>query len=630
MRAGRWLLRRTYSSGALPVLPSRVAAALDERADANRVLLAKMLQLLRKRVVDSDPSVSQLAYPPEPESSSITLDAASLTRGTVSDVVQRLCTDPDARLHPTALKLALDSAASAAGQDRTVVDLTDRTMVSIVGDLHGCALSLRHVMGIVGAPSESSAIVFNGDFVDRGANGVEVLASLALLKACHPRDVVLLRGNHEDELLATAYGFKDELTSKYPGQAAELWDAAVRLFAALPLGATAPEAFIVHGGLPSEKFEIATLARLGVAERRLPSVLRAAAAPEGPSAHAAAEQLALMQGVLWSDPAHGRDHVGVKSNDSRGGTGCLFAEDVSRAFLQREGLRFLIRSHQVVEEGYERTVLDEPTTTKPSSELTKSLELLTVFSAAAYPNGEGANKGAVLRLRAAPVHGAVSGAGARAATLEPVTFQLHGASRQDRDADARRSLGALIRSHRGRLRERFGAHVREKQTRIGVDAWASVMRSELKLQVDWEALQPALAPTIKRGGSTGLVDTGLVDFERFLASPLVAGEAEGPRGKPASGGAAQAGEIERLYKSLESLRAVVEMLDTDKNGKVDRDEFLEGFQQLNEGLPDAEKLSSEQGWRDVANALFDTVDTDGSGTISLAELTEAFRMTVMR
>ena len=618
------LLRRTYSSGALPVLPSRVAAALDERADANRVLLAKMLQLLRKRVVDSDPSVSQLAYPPEPESLSITLDAASLTRGTVSDVVQRLCTDPDARLHPTALKLALDSAASAAGQDRTVVDLTDRTMVSIVGDLHGCALSLRHVMGIVGAPSESSAIVFNGDFVDRGANGVEVLASLALLKACHPRDVVLLRGNHEDELLATAYGFKDELTSKYPGQAAELWDAAVRLFAALPLGATAPEAFIVHGGLPSEKFEIATLARLGVAERRLPSVLRAA--PEGPSAHAAAEQLALMQGVLWSDPAHGRDHVGVKSNDSRGGTGCLFAEDVSRAFLQREGLRFLIRSHQVVEEGYERTVLDEPTTTKPSSALTKSLELLTVFSAAAYPNGEGANKGAVLRL-----HSAVSGAaGARAATLEPVTFQLHGASRPDRDADARRSLGALIRSHRGRLRERFGAHVHEKQTRIGVDAWASVMRSELKLHVDWEALQPALAPTIKRGGSIGLVDTGLVDFERFLASPLVAGEAEGPRGKPASGGAAQAGEIERLYKSLESLRAVVEMLDTDKNGKVDRDEFLEGFQQLNEGLPDAEKLSSEQGWRDVANALFDTVDTDGSGTISLAELTEAFRMTVMR
>ena len=615
------LMRRTYSSGALP---SRVLAALDERADANRVLLAKRLQLLRKRVIDCDPSVNQVALPPEPESSSITLDAASLTRGTVSDVVQRLCTDPDARLHPTALKLALDSAASAAEQDRTVVTLTDRTMVSIVGDLHGCAPSLRHVMDIVGAPSESSAIVFNGDFVDRGANGVEVLASLALLKACHPRDVVLLRGNHEDELLATAYGFKDELTSKYPGQAAELWDAAVRLFAALPLGATAPEAFIVHGGLPSEKFEIATLARLGVAERRLPSVLHAAAAPEGPSAHAAAEQLALMQGVLWSDPAHGRDHGGVKSNDSRGGTGCLFAEDVSRAFLQREGLRFLIRSHQVVEEGYERTVLDEPTTTKPSS------ELLTVFSAAAYPNGEGANKGAVLRLRAAPVYSAVSGAGARAATLEPVTFQLRGASKQDRDADARRSLGALIRSHRGRLRERFGAHVLEKQTRIGVGAWASVMRSELKLQVDWEALQPALAPTIKRGGSTGLVDTGLVDFERFLTSPLVAGEAEGPRGKPASGGAAQAGEIERLYKSLESLRAVVEMLDSDKNGKVDRDEFLKGFQQLNEGLPDAEKLSSEQGWRDVANALFDTVDTDGSGTISLAELTEAFRMTVMR
>ena len=50
-------------------------------------------------------------------------------------------------------------------------------------------------------------MIFNGDFVDRGESSVEVLSSLLLLRHVDPRNVVLLRGNHEDELLSTAYGF---------------------------------------------------------------------------------------------------------------------------------------------------------------------------------------------------------------------------------------------------------------------------------------------------------------------------------------------------------------------------------------------------------------------------------------
>ena len=66
-------------------------------------------------------------------------------------------------------------------------------LVGSDGDLVLQALTL------CGAPSPTNILVFNGDFVDRGHNGIEVLASLALLKLADPRSVLLLRGNHEDE-----------------------------------------------------------------------------------------------------------------------------------------------------------------------------------------------------------------------------------------------------------------------------------------------------------------------------------------------------------------------------------------------------------------------------------------------
>ena len=629
-RAVRGRSPRSYAAATAvttaAAFPARLRSALDERADAQRVQLARLLEALQRAAgVGDDANLSE-AIAATPDDDLLSIDVASLTHGAITDAVHRLCTDSSARLHPSSLQQVLNAAAAVAEQESSVVDLSSRACVSVVGDLHGCASSLHRVLQLTGPPSPAAAIVFNGDFVDRGESGVEVLAAVALLKACHPEDVVLLRGNHEDELLATAYGFRDELTRKYPEHAAELWAAAVGLFASLPLAATAPEAFIVHGGLPSDQFEIADLAALSAADRAVPSVLPAGGGGE--------ERRQLMAGVLWSDPAHGRGHVGVTSNEARGGTGVIFAEDVTRDFLRRHSMRLLIRSHQCVEEGVERT------------DLGGDAEMYTVFSAALYPNGEGANKGAVLKLRRTE--------GAASATVEPITFggSVTATAGREAEADVRRSLGVLIRSHRGRLKERFAAAAaaqaasaqhatgraaaaasRLAASRISVGDWAEVMRDELKLHVDWEALQPALAPTVKRGGATGLVDTGLLDFERFLSSRLVAGDDAGKetaagdtstaRVARPSGGAA-ASEVDRVYRSLDSLHAVVQMLDTDRNGVIDREEFREGFRLLNEQLAEGEKLAGDP------DALFDAMDTDGSGEVSMAELTEAFRLTVVR
>ncbi|CAN0374577.1 unnamed protein product, partial [Discosporangium mesarthrocarpum] len=43
-----------------------------------------------------------------------------------------------------------------------------------VGDLHGQLGDLKHLIEINGLPSPTNKYIFNGDFVDRGPNGVEV------------------------------------------------------------------------------------------------------------------------------------------------------------------------------------------------------------------------------------------------------------------------------------------------------------------------------------------------------------------------------------------------------------------------------------------------------------------------
>ena len=45
-----------------------------------------------------------------------------------------------------------------------------------VGDIHGQLADLVHLMNHNGMPSKTNKYIFNGDFVDRGFQGVEVRA----------------------------------------------------------------------------------------------------------------------------------------------------------------------------------------------------------------------------------------------------------------------------------------------------------------------------------------------------------------------------------------------------------------------------------------------------------------------
>ena len=65
-------------------------------------------------------------------------------------------------------------------------------------------------------PSAHNGFIFNGDFVDRGPCGVEVMLTLlALFIGAPPGAVSLNRGNHEEASICGVYGFESECRAKY-------------------------------------------------------------------------------------------------------------------------------------------------------------------------------------------------------------------------------------------------------------------------------------------------------------------------------------------------------------------------------------------------------------------------------
>lgn len=81
----------------------------------------------------------------------------------------------------------------------THIQIPAGTRLNVVGDLHGQLSDLLHIIDESGLPDKTNRFIFNGDFVDRGEKGLEIVVILfALLVAEGPEVVCLNRGNHED------------------------------------------------------------------------------------------------------------------------------------------------------------------------------------------------------------------------------------------------------------------------------------------------------------------------------------------------------------------------------------------------------------------------------------------------
>ena len=99
------------------------------------------------------------------------------------------------------------------------VDSGNHQKLIVVGDLHGQINDLLWILHIHGLPNPAGAqYLFNGDFVDRGEYGMEVLTLLCTMKCLWPNSVHLNRGNHETLNANIAYGFAPECIHKYSNE----------------------------------------------------------------------------------------------------------------------------------------------------------------------------------------------------------------------------------------------------------------------------------------------------------------------------------------------------------------------------------------------------------------------------
>ncbi|XP_007500885.2 serine/threonine-protein phosphatase with EF-hands 1 isoform X2 [Monodelphis domestica] len=125
--------------------------------------------------------------------------------------------------------------------------------LTICGDIHGKLDDLFLIFYKNGLPSGNNRYVFNGDFVDRGKNSMEVLMVLFALFLVFPNDVYLNRGNHEDFLMNLRYGFTKEITSKYKKHSAKILHYLEEVYTWLPIGTLIDKkVLVVHGGIADD------------------------------------------------------------------------------------------------------------------------------------------------------------------------------------------------------------------------------------------------------------------------------------------------------------------------------------------------------------------------------------------
>ncbi|KAF8552664.1 Metallo-dependent phosphatase [Imleria badia] len=249
--------------------------------------------------------------------------------------------------------------------------------VTICGDVHGQYYDLMKLFEIGGSFSESSYL-FLGDYVDRGNFGIECLLYLYALKIQRPKDITLLRGNHECRHLTEYFTFKRECLHKY-SQA--VYDACLESFNALPVAALVDGRFFcVHGGLSPELITLDDLRRLDRFQE------------PGSSG--------LLCDLLWSDPvvnfgyeqessAHGPALAPGTTFEHNATRGCsyFYTYEAACKFLERNGLLGIVRGHEAQDAGY---MMYRKTPTK------KFPSVITVFSAPNYLDVYH-NRGAVIK-----------------------------------------------------------------------------------------------------------------------------------------------------------------------------------------------------------------------------------------
>ncbi|KAK5643890.1 hypothetical protein RI129_007735 [Pyrocoelia pectoralis] len=400
--------------------------------------------------------------------------------------------------------------------------------VTICGDLHGKLDDLLVVFHKNGLPSPENPYVFNGDFVDRGKKGLEVLLLLLACMLVFPGGVFLNRGNHEDHIMNSRYGFVREVQAKYKHNSEKLLKLIEGVYRWLPLGTIVNnKVLIVHGGI-SDTTDLDLIKSLD--RGKYVSLLRP---PITDSTAPGAEIIDKVEwkqvfDILWSDPQPGD---GCIPNGLRG-AGTYFGPDITKRFLKRNKMLYLIRSHECKPEGYE---------------INHNNKVITVFSASNYYE-LGSNKGAYLKLVGPQLDTHFVQYTAATGKTKRLTFrQRIGLV----ESSAIRELRGHIMSNRERLQQEFQKADPDLTGFIPVSEWCKTMETVTELGLPWRMLREKL---VALDTETQMVNYSTT-FDKINNSDITTVQGANT-------------VVETLYRNKSSLEAIFRIIDKDNSARI--------------------------------------------------------------
>eukprot|EP01119_Soliformovum_irregulare_P023279 TRINITY_DN8111_c0_g1_i1.p1 TRINITY_DN8111_c0_g1~~TRINITY_DN8111_c0_g1_i1.p1 ORF type:complete len:755 (+),score=222.45 TRINITY_DN8111_c0_g1_i1:39-2267(+) len=437
--------------------------------------------------------------------------------------------------------------------------------LTVVGDIHGQLADLLTIFQHNGLPSETNAYIFNGDFVDRGKQGTEVLLILYSLKLLLPQYVHLNKGNHEQLHMNKKYGFEDEVRKKYSDA---MYALIAKSFSVLPLAVVlCKDILITHGGLFADDDicidDIRTIKRKGLTTMTS----------------------RVMQDLLWSDPS-----ANPGKSPSARGAGILFGPDVTERFIKNNNLRMIIRSHELKGESGYFTMHNN--------------QLITVFSASNYC-GTNNNTGAFLVFN----HNSVKGE-KLAETYQVHEFRAdpdlgsHVFSHKELKKQTKEKLRDKIYRHRHDLMICFSNFDEDGDGYITKVQWAEALNSVLCLSIPWLALFPYFIKASKDNKSINYTQ-----FVRRFRMPCASFPIE-----------IVTTAIDKICTQMilegasEDIVHQFSKFDANGDGKMTYVEFAEAIEKFNVVLT-----------KDQIFNLMELLDSEGNGTVEPAQFVELFQ-----
>ncbi|KAG6463231.1 hypothetical protein O3G_MSEX013754, partial [Manduca sexta] len=471
------------------------------------------------------------------------------------------------RLHPKHVAQILKEATQVLKRlpNINVATTSISSQITVCGDLHGKLDDLLVIFHKNGLPSPENPYIFNGDFVDRGKKGLEVFLLLLACMLAFPGGVYLNRGNHEDLIMNSRYGFIKEVHMKYRHNAERLLKLIECVYRWLPLGTIINNrVFVVHGGISdtTDLDMIRSLERDKYVSLLRPPVI------EGSTAGAEAiDKVEWKQvfDILWSDP----QCIGGCVANALRGAGTYFGPDVTASFLQKNKLSFIVRSHECKPGGYE---------------IMHNGNVITIFSASNYYE-LGSNKGAYLKLCGNSLERQFVQYTAAVSRTRRLTFRQRVGLVE---SSAMRELHNQIIMVRRSLEATFRSMDLDQSGYISIGDWCQAMEETTHLGLPWRMLKDKLVRTDPDTRKVRYMDT----FELSTTT---------------------------LYKNKRSLEAIFKILDKDNSGYITLEEFSEACQLIGKYMPNP--MTQEQ-LVDICRLM----DINKDGLVDLNEFLESFRL----